>query len=240
MNEAQRALEELSSLPGVSPHSSVGLLVGCSYLRNVPAVARDIVIAATRILGKRLRLIGGCCGAPLLYAGDRKGFDAARRQVADAASGLESFIVADPGCAIMLGRLRPKTLLEIVDARRTVLERLGAVEQPMRWHDPCQLGRGLGLYEAPRRILERLLGGPPQEFSWQRHQASCSGGGGALPATMPHNSAAIADARIREHQRLGGGSIVTACASSLRRLGSSGASVVDLHSLIRQATGSDD
>ena len=88
----------------------------------------------------------------------------------------------------------------------------------MRYHDPCQLGRGLGVYEAPRAVLTRALGRAPDEFDARRERAACSGGGGLLPVTMPANARTIARDRVDEHQRRGGGRIVTACASSLMSL----------------------
>jgi Fe-S oxidoreductase len=108
-------------------------------------------------------------------------------------------------------------------------------EGKVRWHDPCQLGRGLGQFDPPRTLLSRLLGRPPEEFSRRRAHAACSGAGGILPATMPGASRAIAADRVAEHAELGGGLIVTACASSLRRLRSTGADVTDLSTLLAAA-----
>jgi hypothetical protein len=52
---------------------------------------------------------------------------------------------------------------------------------------------------------------------------------------MPEHSRRIADDRIAEHERLGGGTIVTACASSLRRFRTRGADAVDLVTLIARS-----
>jgi Fe-S oxidoreductase len=77
------------------------------------------------------------------------------------------------------------------------------------------LGRGLGLFEAPRAVLTRVLGRAPDEFPARRAGSRCSGAGGLLPRTMPETSKAITEARVREHDETGGGHVVTACASSL-------------------------
>jgi Fe-S oxidoreductase len=108
---------------------------------------------------------------------------------------------------------------------------------PVRWHDPCHLGRGLDAYEAPRAVLTRVLGRAPDEFPERRARAACSGGGGALPVTMPDNARRIANARVEAHREAGGGRIVTACATSLVRMRKAGAAVDDLASFIARALG---
>ena len=110
---------------------------------------------------------------------------------------------------------------------------------PVRYHDPCQLGRGLGVYDAPRAVLGRALGRAPDELEDRRERATCSGAGGLLPSTMPEVARAIADTRLEAHARAGGGRIVTACASSLlalrKRAASSSIAVDDLASWIARA-----
>jgi Fe-S oxidoreductase len=107
----------------------------------------------------------------------------------------------------------------------------------VRWHDPCRLSRGLGLEEEPRSVLTRALGAPPAEFERRGAEGACSGAGGLLPLTMPRTARAIAEDRLREHRELGGGTLVTACASSLRWLRLGGAKVLDLSSVIARSLG---
>jgi Fe-S oxidoreductase len=106
----------------------------------------------------------------------------------------------------------------------------------VRYQDPCQLGRGLGVYDEPRALLTRALGRAPDEFSRRREHALCSGAGALLPLTMPAASERIALRRLDEHTGLGGGIVVTACASSLRRLRGRGAEVVDLMTILDQSS----
>jgi Fe-S oxidoreductase len=240
-NHAQRSQElelglgKLGREPGVSPRAPSALLIGCAYVRRLPEVARDVVRAAVRFLGE-VRLVDGCCGAPLLHAGDEQGFFDAQTRLAKSVRGAKALVVADAGCALVSSGLGPVTLSELA---LTKPSRIGSASDagaaPVRWHDPCALGRGLGFYEPPRRVLEALLGRPADEFVHNRRHAVCSGGGALLPAVMPENSAKIAESRISEHDSLGGGTIVTACAASLRRLASRGAKVRDLATLL--ATG---
>ena len=107
----------------------------------------------------------------------------------------------------------------------------------MRFHDPCALGRGLSEYEAPRLVLARALGRSPDEFEAQRAGAECSGGGGLLPISMPETSARIADLRLAAHEQRGGGVLVTACASSLRRFRAQGSPAMDIASVVEASLG---
>ena len=229
MAEVETALRRLPASTETAP---TALLIGCAYLRHLPEEARAIAKLSGALAGP-IRMLGGCCGLPLLLAGDRPGFERAHRAVSDSL-GSSRLIVADPGCALSLSDLGARTLIELAHAK-LLLFRTTSQKGPVRWHDPCQLGRGLGQYDAPRTLLSRLLGRPPEEFARRRAHAACSGAGGILPATMPGVSRAIADDRVSEHARLGGGLLVTACASSVRRLRATGADVADLSTLLAAA-----
>ena len=127
---------------------------------------------------------------------------------------------------------RPELLLDVCSSSSKIGASTRAPQGTVRWHDPCQLGRGLGRFDEPRALLRRVLGRPAEEFLYHRELATCSGGGAVLPATRPETSRGIADARIAEHRERGGGTLVTACASSLHRFRSRGEPAVDLHSLL--------
>jgi Fe-S oxidoreductase len=112
----------------------------------------------------------------------------------------------------------------------------GLGDGPVRWHDPCQLGRGLGIYDAPRKVLSRALGRAPDEFERHHEDSRCAGAGGLLPITMPDVAREIAEQRLSDHARSGGGTIVTACASSLRAFQRSGQGMVlDLATVVMRA-----
>ena len=251
---AARALAAQATDARVRPDAGSALLVGCGYLRAARREARDAIEAATALSGQPVALIEACCGLPLLLAGDARGFAQQARDVARTLARYDRVWVADAGCALALKRryldagvpLRPP-VETLVEAAARSLEALAPIdwrdsrdeERPVRWHDPCQLGRGLGVYDAPRLVLTRALGRAPDEMEERREQAVCSGAGGLLPSTMPGVARAIADARLQAHRRAGGGRVVTACASSLialrRRAIGSGVAVDDLVTWIARA-----
>lgn len=225
----RQAVRELRSLPGARANASQGLLVGCTYARGAPAEARDAIDATSTLLGEPVAPVEACCGLPLLLAGDAEGFRRQAQTVAREVAHLKRLLVVDAGCAQALRVRYPEAGVKIAPPVELVVERageeLGSLRRvadvgadPVRYHDPCQLGRGLGIYDAPRAILGRALGRPVDEFAAARESGGCSGAGGLLPATYPEVARGMAVARSREHTREGGGRIVTACASSLLTL----------------------
>jgi dimethylglycine catabolism B len=232
----------LASNPRVRADARDALLVGCGYMRAARREAGDALDVAYTLSGKPVALVEHCCGLPLRLAGDREAFTHHARVFARSLEKFASVIVVDPGCALALESLyaeagasiapRVELLVQLAARSLSALSPVSPPAQPVRWHDPCQLGRGLGVYEAPRAVLARLLGRAPDEFDDNREQAVCSGAGGLLPSTMPEVSGAIAAARLEAHARAGGGRVVTACASSLlalrRRAGGCGVAVDDL------------
>jgi len=236
--ELGAALGELGREPGVRSDAKVALLVGCAYLRKARAEARAMLRAVVALAGP-VRLVPGCCGAPLLHAGDRAGFDAARARTLEAARGAQRFVVGDPGCALLLADARVQPFVRLVAEHPKKLAKIPGFgeREAVRFHDPCALGRGLAEYEAPRVILAQALGRKPDEFEQQREAAECSGGGALLPISMPEASARIADSRLESHARLGGGRLVTACASSLRRFRAQGTQAMDIASVVAQSLG---
>ncbi len=212
----------------VDPSSTEALLVGCGYARAHREEARDAIGAAASLAGGRVALVDGCCGLPLRLAGDLQAFVRHASRFAQALRGKARITVVDAGCALALRHRYPEAGVTLDAGIELLVERaaralpdLSRVDQgtgPVRWHDPCQLGRGLGVYDAPRAVLGKALGRTPDEFDDHAEWAACSGAGGLLPATMPQVSRDIARARIAAHRSAGGGRIVTACASSLRSL----------------------
>jgi dimethylglycine catabolism B len=236
--EAGNALAELARESGVRSDARTALLVGCAYLRKARPEALAIVRSVVALVGP-VRLIAGCCGAPLLHAGDRAGFEAARARTVEAARGARSFVVGDPGCALVLNDARALPFVRLAADHAPNLAKIPGFGQrsAVRFHDPCALGRGLSEYDAPRVVLGRALGRAVDEFDSQRERAECSGGGALLPISMPGASAEIAERRLAAHERLGGGILVTACASSLRRFRSQGTHAVDIATVVEQSLG---
>ncbi len=126
---------------------------------------------------------GICCGRPMFQAGR---LDEARRIVAKnteaiRATGADTLVVSCPICYRMfreeydLSGIRVVHYIhyiqELIDSGKLTLER-GDVCYV--YHDPCELGRGCGIYEEPRQLLGRI--GGIAEGEKIREESICCGG----------------------------------------------------------------
>jgi Fe-S oxidoreductase len=212
------------------------VLIGCGYWLYEPELAFKLSAALRKLVGD-FKLVAECCGAVHAGAGDTLGLAVQRQRTQVALAGVSELMVYDPGCAMAVAHDAVRTVVEVVadslEGLSPIPARLAALG-PLRYHDPCQLGRGLGIYDAPRRVLERLAGHPVAEFRHRRRDARCSGAGGLLPQSFPQAAKGIARQRVAEHDQLGGGTIVTACSQSLRHLRRAGADAVDFAALVSE------
>lgn len=78
------------------------------------------------------------------------------------------------------------------------------------YHDPCHLGRMLGIFEEPREILQQL-GVDIVEMEHNRYFSTCCGGGGGLKAIDDKLSIEIAKNRVRDAVNVGADMIITVC-----------------------------
>jgi Fe-S oxidoreductase len=113
------------------------------------------------------------------------------------------------------------------DHYTTLLDRLIAesrlipvheVNATVTFHDPCYLGRYAGIYEAPRRILQRIPGVVLIEMAHNRDGGVCCGGGGGGLWNDSSNGERLGVRRVEEALGTGATIIATACPYCLRTL----------------------
>ena len=78
------------------------------------------------------------------------------------------------------------------------------------YHDPCFLGRGLGIYDAPRQVLQHLDGVQLVEMKRNREQSSCCGARG-LGNYFEDFAENTAKKRINEFLETKADVLITAC-----------------------------
>jgi len=190
-----------------------------------------------------------CCGFPLLGAGLKTHFQELIDHNIEAVKkkGVKTIIFSCPSCYQMWKEHYPpefeifhatQYLDHLISSGRLQLHRLA---KTVTYHDPCDLGRGSGEYEAPRRILKAIPGLTFNEMEHNREDCRCCGGGGNLEMIDKDISAAIAEDKIREVIDTGAQGVVTACQQCVRTMNTYvkknrvKLQVVDIIQLVRQA-----
>jgi Fe-S oxidoreductase len=127
-------------------------------------------------------------------------------------------------------------IADLLRARRLRFNK--TVSKKVTYHDACHLGRGCGVYEAPREILGAISGVQLVEMERNRRWAWCCGGGGGVPEADPELARWSAAEREREARRTGAELILTSsalCQRSFNDLPQAGLPVQDLLEFAYQA-----
>jgi len=135
------------------------------------------------------------------------------------------------------------TLVHWTEFVASRLEALGAGPEPeprrFAYHDGCRLGRGAGVYDAPRAILSWATGVDPVELVEARDQASCCGQGAGYSDAAPTHATGLARDILRVATEVGAEVLVSAsdpCATHLKASGSA-TEVVALDQILFDALG---
>jgi glycolate oxidase len=81
------------------------------------------------------------------------------------------------------------------------------------YHDPCDIGRHMGIFEPPRNVIKALPNVELVEFALNRNLAKCCGGGGGVKAFDNELSGDIGFERIKQAIAVGADTVVSACPS---------------------------
>lgn len=243
------AVQALAGEHRDEPDASSVLFAGCEAPMTSPSSIRA-GLSAARKLGAPLALGRGavCCGRPLFEAGYRDAFKAHVQEVWGTL-GEREVVMPSAACARALTEWAREVGVEpqgpVVHITTYLARRLGPhVQEPqlegsVTYHDPCHLGRGLGEYEAPRRLLGAALAGGVKDVFESRERSDCCGGSGLLPKTYPEIAKAMAMTRADELRQSGVNQVVTACPACRESLRAAGLQVQDVAEVVDEWLGSD-
>jgi Fe-S oxidoreductase len=93
------------------------------------------------------------------------------------------------------------------------------VNKKVVYHDSCHLGRGCGVYDAPRNVLRAIPGIQVVEMERNRRWSWCCGGGGGVPEADPELAEWSAADRMREASATGAELVLTSSALCQRSFG---------------------
>jgi heterodisulfide reductase subunit D len=202
---------------------------------RVPQAMASILDAA----GVEFTTLGGqewCCGYPLYSMGSEPGAqDLIAHNVSQVETlGAQRIVSSCPSCYHMWKHVYPDVIgrpigLEVVHATELLdglvgegSLPLGSVDLTVTYHDPCDLGRKGGVFEAPRRLLQSIPGLRFVEISARGMESDCCGGGGNLESFDPDVLSEVSHRRIDRACEVlptgAGAALVSACQQCERTL----------------------
>lgn len=174
-----------------------------------------------------------CCSSPLLRTGQTKVAESVIKHNVNVAKETEAkqIIFSCAGCFRTFKEDYPKFLEEKHDIEilhvTEYLHKLLEEEQlkftkefphTITYHDPCHLGRHVGVYDAPRELLKAIPGLNLVEMSRTRENAWCCGAGGGVKSGFKEWALDIAKNRIVEAEETGAEYLVSSCPFCNRNL----------------------
>ncbi|MFX1595334.1 MAG: (Fe-S)-binding protein, partial [Promethearchaeota archaeon] len=81
----------------------------------------------------------------------------------------------------------------------------------LTYHDPCHLGRHIGMYDVPREVYSKIPGIQFVEMLRNRENAWCCGAGGGVKIGYPEWSVEISKERLEEAKETGASVISSIC-----------------------------
>ncbi len=163
-----------------------------------------------------------CCGFPLLAAGMKREAEELKKHHVEAIrqTGAKTVVFTCPSCyntwVNEYSALIPE--VELLHSTQLLARLAGEGRLPLgtfphrvTYHDPCDLGRNSGVFEAPRAVLRRIPGAQYVEVSPNRDRGLCCGGGGDLEIADPALAAGEARSSLRAFEATGADTLVCAC-----------------------------
>lgn len=176
--------------------SKVLYFSGCMS-QLTPAIGRSVesVLRKARVDFTWMDRDGGlCCGRPMLTAGRTAEAEEIVRRNTEIilGSGADTLIVSCPICYRMFSESYTLPGVRVVHYSRYFqgLVKLGRLKLQKNdlcyvYHDPCELGRGCGIYDEPRALLGQAAG--IAEADRSRAESICCGGSlGSLSLDFAH------------------------------------------------------
>jgi Fe-S oxidoreductase len=175
----------------------VAYFSGCSSRLSLTRVSHDFRThreAALDLMaaagGEVYQLPHLCCGHDALWQGDTETFETLRRRNTEVirASGATTIVSECAECVRTLERdydlegVSVQHISQYLGARRLPPMRSASgtgagVDGPLRvtYHDPCRLGRHMGVYDEPRELIRKVPGVQLVEMEENREEAQCCG-----------------------------------------------------------------
>lgn len=173
-----------------------------------------------------------CCGSPLFRIGQPRNAEQVARHNVEAIERMEArkVVTACAGCIKTIKEDYPgfvgKLNFEVVHSSELLrdlmvegrLDFKKPIEKALTYHDPCHLGRALGIYDPPRDVLAGIPGLRLVEMERRGKASWCCGAGGGVKSAFPDWAVEVATARLNDAREAGVDVVASACPFCKRNL----------------------
>lgn len=168
-----------------------------------------------------------CCGSPFLRTGQREiAYEFFKRNYSEwKKRGIKKILTTCSGCFRTIKRDYPEIAkelgyewdFEVIHTSQLIYElvkenrlEFEIKSERVTYHDPCHLGRHMGVYEEPRFVIEKM-GLELVEMEHNRENALCCGAGGGVKSQFKDLASEIGKKRIEEAIETNADYIVSCC-----------------------------
>ncbi|MCL1811534.1 MAG: (Fe-S)-binding protein [Methanomassiliicoccaceae archaeon] len=200
---------------------------GCTGSYRQQAVPQMGVRVLDRA-GVKINTLGSeewCCSSPLLRTGTHKHSLECAEKVVEGADGMgaKDMVMTCSGCyktvSTDFGKFYAKTGQNVYHfsqyAEKLIAERKLPLNHEFKakvtYHDPCHMGRHMGVFDAPRNVLKKIKGIELVEMDRNRENSRCCGAGGGYKSQYNDMAVNIAAERVRDAEETGAEVLVTCC-----------------------------
>ena len=205
-------IEEVQNKTG----SKIAFFTGCMVDYKFPEIGHSLV----RIFkenGIDIDVPEGqvCCGSPLLRTGQIDILQDLVDKNKEVFKDYDTVITVCSGCGATLKNNHPEfgSKLNVMDISEFLEDKideskLKEVNMKVTYHDPCHLGRGQGIKDAPRNIIEMI---PGVEFNEMKYPCQCCGAGGGIKSGKPDIALELSKSKAEMIKDTESDAVITIC-----------------------------
>ena len=210
-----------------SPVPDVLFFAGCTGAYRQQALPQTGVRVLARA-GVKINTLGvdeWCCSSPLLRTGTHKYSLECVEKTVEGADGMgaKDMVMTCSGCyktvSTDFGKFYAKTGQNVYHLSQYVEKLITEKKLPINhefkakvtYHDPCHMGRHMGVYDAPRNVMKKIKGLELVEMERSRDSSRCCGAGGGYKSQYNDMAVNIAAERVKDAEETGAEILVTCC-----------------------------
>lgn len=249
--ETESKLEEWKKSIQKKSKADILLYFGCTTAYRRPEIAQS-AYAILKHLDANMTILDDepCCGEPYFIMGYQKEAKLQAERSLDRIreSGAHTVVTTCPTCTLSFRKSFKEWGVEVPKDSRFIhisefideeieagrLNLNGVLQSSVTYHDPCSLGRELGIYDAPRKVINTVHGVEFHEMRLNRNYSPCCGNGGGVQATNINIALGAGENAGKVILETGAKILVTACPSCKQSLRKHvpGMEVLDISELI--------